>query len=102
MLCAHVGRHELPANVRVRTFSAPRRLSRGVRFVRELAAELRRKPRPDAVLAHMVPLFLLLAAPLAKPRGVPLLLWYQHGMASRALRLAGAGAVLPLVLGQAG
>lgn len=88
MLCAGVGRHELPANVRVRTFGAPRKLSRGVRFLRELAAELRREPRPDAVLAHMVPLFLLLAAPLAKPRGVTLLLWYQHGLASRALRLA--------------
>jgi glycosyltransferase involved in cell wall biosynthesis len=88
VLCARVGRHELPANVRVHTFGAQRRLSRGVRFVRELAAELRREPRPDAVLAHMVPLFLLLAAPLAKPRGVPLVLWYQHGMASRALKLA--------------
>lgn len=88
MLCAHVGRHELPVNVRVRTFGATNRLSRGVRFARQLAAELRLKPRPDAVLAHMVPLFLLLSAPLAKPRGVPLLLWYQHGMASRALRLA--------------
>jgi len=88
VLCARVGRHELPANVRVRTFGAPNRLSRGVRFVRELAGELRLEPRPNAVLAHMVPLFLLLAAPLAKPRHVPLVLWYQHGMASRALKLA--------------
>lgn len=88
MLCAEVGRHELPANVRVRTYGAPGRVARGGRFVRELAAELRRGERPDAVLAHMVPLFLLLAAPLAKPRRIPLLLWYQHGLASRALRLA--------------
>lgn len=88
MLCSGVGRYELPANVRVRTFGSTRKLARGVRFLRELAAELRREPAPDAVLAHMVPLFLLLAAPLAKPRGIPLLLWYQHGMASRALRLA--------------
>ena len=36
----------------------------------------------------MVPLFLLLAAPLAKPRRVPLVLWYQHGMASQALKHA--------------
>jgi len=88
VLCAGVGRHELPANVRVRSFDAPTKLSRRVRFLRELAAELRRKPRPDGVLAHMVPLFLLLAAPFAKPRGVPLLLWYQHGIASRSLKLA--------------
>jgi glycosyltransferase involved in cell wall biosynthesis len=36
----------------------------------------------------MVPLFLLLAAPPAKLRRVPLLLWYTHWHASRSLRLA--------------
>ena len=46
------------------------------------------RPRPDAVLAHMVPLFLVLAAPLAKPLGVRLALWYTHWHASRTLRLA--------------
>jgi glycosyltransferase involved in cell wall biosynthesis len=88
VLCARVGRHDLPSNVRVRVYGAPRRLERGVRFVRELAREFRRQPVPDAVLAHMVPLFLLLGAPLAKPRGARLLLWYTHGKASQTLRLA--------------
>lgn len=36
----------------------------------------------------MVPEFALLAAPLAKVRRVPLLLWYTHWHASRALRAA--------------
>ena len=36
----------------------------------------------------MVPLFLILAAPLAKPLRVRLLLWYTHWHASRSLRLA--------------
>jgi glycosyltransferase involved in cell wall biosynthesis len=36
----------------------------------------------------MVPLFLVLAAPLAKPLGVRLLLWYTHWHAGRTLRLA--------------
>jgi glycosyltransferase involved in cell wall biosynthesis len=88
VLCASVGRHDVPANVRVRVYGAPRRLERGARFLGQLAAELRRQQAPDAVLAHMVPLFLLLAWPLAKPRGVTLLLWYTHGKASHALRLA--------------
>jgi glycosyltransferase involved in cell wall biosynthesis len=84
-----VGSHpELPPNVRVCIFGAGTRLGRGVRFVRELAAELRRKPRPDAVLAHMVPLYVVLAAPLAKPARVPVALWYTHWHAGRLLRLA--------------
>jgi glycosyltransferase involved in cell wall biosynthesis len=89
VLCATVGPHEpLPANVRVRTFGSRTRLGRGARFAAALAAELARRPRPRALLAHMVPLFLVLAAPLAKPLGVRLLLWYTHWHASRTLRLA--------------
>jgi glycosyltransferase involved in cell wall biosynthesis len=81
---------DFPSNVRVRLFGAPTRRGRAVRFGTALAAELRR--RPDAMLAHMVPLYVLLAAPLAKPLRVPLLLWYTHWHASRALR-----ASLPLL-----
>ena len=89
VLCASAGSNvELPPNVRVRVFGRPTRLGRGFQFARSLAAELRRRPRPDAVLAHMVPLFLVLAAPLAKPFGVRLMLWYTHWHAGRTLRLA--------------
>jgi glycosyltransferase involved in cell wall biosynthesis len=89
VLCAAVGEHEaLPPNVRVRSIAAPTRLARGLRFSRMLGAELRRRPRPEAVLAHMVPLFVLLAAPLAKPLGVRLSLWYTHWHAGATLRLA--------------
>ena len=41
---------------------------RGLRFARALAAELR---GADAVLAHMCPIYAVLAAPLARPLGVP-------------------------------
>jgi glycosyltransferase involved in cell wall biosynthesis len=89
VLCQSVGRHgELPANVRVRTFGASSRPARGLRFTSALAAELRRRPRPDGVLAHMVPLYVVLAAPLTKPLGVRLALWYTHWHAGRLLRLA--------------
>jgi glycosyltransferase involved in cell wall biosynthesis len=92
VLCDSVGRHDLPANVRLRTFGARTRAGRGLRFVRAIAAALLPRSRPDAVLVHMVPLFCLLAAPIAKPLRVPLLLWYTHWRAGRSLRLA-----LPLV-----
>lgn len=89
VLCDSVGRHSLPDGVRLRTFAAPSRIGRGLAFERALAAEvLPRRRRPDAVLAHMVPLFLLLAAPLCRPYRIPLALWYTHWHADRSLRLA--------------
>jgi glycosyltransferase involved in cell wall biosynthesis len=89
VLCASVGAApELPANVRVRLFGARSRWARGARFAHALTTELRRRPRPDALMAHMVPLFVVLAAPLARPLGVRLLLWYTHWHASRTLRAA--------------
>ena len=87
VLCGAVGRHVLPGNVRIRSFGASSRVGRGLRFSWMVAAELLRR-RPDAVISHMVPLFLILAAPLARLRRVRLMLWYTHWSTSRALRLA--------------
>jgi glycosyltransferase involved in cell wall biosynthesis len=75
---------ELPDNVDVRTFGATSRLGRLVRFERELARAL----PSDAVVAHMIPAYVLLAAPLVRPRHIPLLLWYTHWKASTQLRAA--------------
>jgi glycosyltransferase involved in cell wall biosynthesis len=86
VVCDRVGRHDLPPNVVFRTFAAGTKAGRGARFEAALARSLR--PRPDAVLVHMVPTFLVLSAPLARPLRVPLVLWYTHWHASRSLRLA--------------
>jgi glycosyltransferase involved in cell wall biosynthesis len=75
---------DLPDNVQVRTFGAANRLGRLVRFGRELARAL----PADAVVAHMIPVYVLLAAPLVRPRRIPLLLWYTHWKASAQLRAA--------------
>jgi glycosyltransferase involved in cell wall biosynthesis len=77
----------LPPNCCVRTFGGGGKLGRGVRFTRALAAELR---GADAVLAHMCPIYAVLAAPLARPRRVPVLLWFAHWRASPLLRAATA------------
>jgi glycosyltransferase involved in cell wall biosynthesis len=45
-------------------------------------------PGAEGVLVHMVPEFLLLAAPAARARRIPLLLWYTHWHRSRALVVA--------------
>ena len=76
----------LPDNCRVRLFASPLKVGRGLRFEAALAAELAR--RPQAVIAHMCPIYAVLASPLARPLGVRLLLWYTHWNATRTLRLA--------------
>jgi glycosyltransferase involved in cell wall biosynthesis len=73
----------LPANCRVRTFAAPSQAARGARYVAALAPEL--VDRPVAILAHMAPVFAVIAAPLARPLRVPLLLWFTQQASGRAL-----------------
>jgi glycosyltransferase involved in cell wall biosynthesis len=77
---------DLPANVRVKTFGSRTQVGRALRYVAVLAPELRR--RPVAVLAHMAPIYAVLAAPFTRPLRVPLLLWFTHWRASRMLQLA--------------
>jgi len=72
----------------VRLFRANRRAGRGLRFETALARELARRPRPAAVLAHMCPIYAVLAAPLARPTGVKVLLWFTHWRRSRLLATA--------------
>jgi glycosyltransferase involved in cell wall biosynthesis len=78
----------LPANTRVRLFAADSKARRGTRFEAALGAELSQRPRPAAVLAHMCPIYAVLAAPVARPLGTRVLLWFTHWRASRLLRLA--------------
>jgi glycosyltransferase involved in cell wall biosynthesis len=75
----------LPENVRARTFRAGLRAARGLRFEAELARELHGL---DAVVAHMCPIYAVLAAPLVRPLRIPLVLWFAHWRASRTLKLA--------------
>jgi glycosyltransferase involved in cell wall biosynthesis len=76
----------LPDNCTARSFAAPSQAARGARYVAALAPELMR--RPVAVVAHMSPIFALLAAPLARPLRVPLLLWFTQQAGGPSLQLA--------------
>jgi glycosyltransferase involved in cell wall biosynthesis len=77
----------LPENCRFVSYRAPTRFRRGLRFEAALARELSRG-RPLAVLAHMCPIYAVLAAPLARPLRVPVLLWFTQWRATRLLRFA--------------
>jgi glycosyltransferase involved in cell wall biosynthesis len=45
-------------------------------------------PRPAAIIAHMSPIYVDVAAPLAKAYGVPTLLWFAHPAITTTLRIA--------------
>lgn len=84
VLC-DTARTHVADNVRVHEFGAATQVQRGARFERSLAREL---PGCAGVVAHMVPLYAVLAAPLVRPRGLPLVLWYTHWKGHVVVRLA--------------
>jgi glycosyltransferase involved in cell wall biosynthesis len=87
VLCARGVEGVLPENCRLRVFGAPTRPQRAVRYLSALVAELRDPPL--AVVGHMVPLYVVVAAPFVRARRVPLLLWYTHWKSHVVLRAAG-------------
>lgn len=76
----------LPANVRIKSIAARSQALRGVRLMAALVPELGRGD--VAVLAHMSPIYAVLAAPFVRARRAPLLLWFTHWRVSRLLHLA--------------
>jgi glycosyltransferase involved in cell wall biosynthesis len=76
----------LPENCRARSFAASSQTGRGARYVAALSQEL--LERPVAVVAHMAPVYALLAAPLTKSFRAPLLLWFTQQAAGPLLRSA--------------
>jgi glycosyltransferase involved in cell wall biosynthesis len=76
VLADRVAPDALPENCKAHSFAAATQAGRGARFLAALAPEL--VQRPVAVVAHMAPVFALLAAPLARPLRVPLLLWFTQ------------------------
>ena len=86
VLADHAVEGALPANCRLHLFGAGSSSARARLFLASLNREL--VPRPLAVVAHMVPRYAILAAPLTRPRKVPLLLWFTHWKRSRTLVVA--------------
>jgi glycosyltransferase involved in cell wall biosynthesis len=85
-----VGETRLPPNVEVRSLGKEAgggRLTMARRLVAGLTG-LRGASRPDAVWVHMVPRFVLYAAPALLPRRIPMYLWYTHKAVDGSLRLA--------------
>jgi glycosyltransferase involved in cell wall biosynthesis len=86
VLCDSAVPAAVPPNARVHEFGARAQAERGARFTATLARELR--PRPIGVVAHMVPLYAVLAAPFVRPLRIPLVLWYTHWKGHAVVRAA--------------
>ena len=76
----------LPENCRGASFAASTQAERGARYVAALAREVASRPR--AILAHMAPVYAVLAAPFARPLRIPLMLWFTQQGSGRLLDVA--------------
>jgi glycosyltransferase involved in cell wall biosynthesis len=90
VITMRAGRLDLPDNVRVysvgkeKGYSEPRRV---LEFYRHLL-NIVRKDRIDVCFSHMIAIFTILAAPILKIRGVPIITWYAHRQVTTTLKVA--------------
>ena len=98
VLCDYAEPGIADGNIRVHEFGAPTQAQRGTRFLRALVRELR--PRPDAFVAHMIPLYVAIAAPLLRPLRIPIVLWYSHPKGHSLVRVAAVAANVVLSVDQ--
>lgn len=90
VITMRAGRIEVPENVQVysvgkeKGYSEPRR---AVEFYR-LLFQVLRKDRIDVCFSHMIPIFTVLAAPVLKAKGIPIVTWYAHPSLTWILKLA--------------
>jgi glycosyltransferase involved in cell wall biosynthesis len=90
VITMRVGRLDVPGNVRVysvgkeKGYSEPRRL---VEFYR-LLFRILREDRIDACFSHMITIFTILAAPVLRPKRIPIVTWYAHRQVTPTLKLA--------------
>jgi glycosyltransferase involved in cell wall biosynthesis len=85
-----MGQIDVPENVRVysvgkeKGYSEPRR---AMEFYRLLFRVLK-NDRVDVVFSHMIPIFTVLAFPVLRSRGIPIVTWYAHRQVTTLLKLA--------------
>lgn len=90
VITMRAGRIDVPDNVRVysvgkeKGYSEPRRAAE---FYRHLFSILR-EDRIDACFSHMIPIFTVMAAPILKLKGIPIVTWYAHPSLTWILKLA--------------
>ncbi len=90
VITMRTGRIDVPENVRVysvgkeKGYNEPRRTTE---FYRHLFRILWQE-HIDVCFSHMIPIFTLLAAPVLKLKGIPIITWYAHPSLTWTLKLA--------------
>ncbi|MBI4522555.1 MAG: glycosyltransferase family 4 protein [Deltaproteobacteria bacterium] len=90
VITMRTGRVIVPGNVRIysvgkeKGYSEPRR---AVEFYKHLLRIVRQE-RIDICFSHMIPIFTVLAAPLLRRKGIPIVTWYAHPSVTPLLKLA--------------
>lgn len=88
VICQESANPPLPANVTVYSMGKESGAGRIAQAAR-LTGHLRRLvPGADGVFCHMIPRYVIFAAPWTRRHGKPLLHWYTHRQVSPELRLA--------------
>jgi glycosyltransferase involved in cell wall biosynthesis len=90
VITMRVGRIAVPTNVRVYSVGKEKgysELRRAVEFYRRVW-RIVCKERIDVCFSHMIPIFSVLAAPLLKLRGIPIITWHAHPSLTFILKIA--------------
>ena len=90
VITMRMGKLDLPDNVRVYSVGKERGYNEARRvfeFYRILGRILR-DHGIDVCFSHMIPMFTVLAAPVLKIKGIPIITWYAHPKVTRTLKLA--------------
>jgi glycosyltransferase involved in cell wall biosynthesis len=90
VLALSLGEANLPANVSLYSMGKERSANK-LFLLRNFYGclwRLLRGREVDLIFVHMVPRYAILAAPLARLFGIPIVLWNAHGTVSRYLRIA--------------
>jgi glycosyltransferase involved in cell wall biosynthesis len=90
VITMRAGRVKVPDNVRVysvgkeKGYGEPRRAAEFYRYLFRILHE----DRPAVCFSHMIPAFTILAAPVLKFRGIPIITWYAHRQVTVILKMA--------------
>ena len=90
VITMRMGKLDLPDNVRVYSVGKERGYSKARRVFEFyiILGRILREHSIDVCFSHMIPIFTVLAAPVLKIKGIPIITWYAHPKVTRTLKVA--------------
>lgn len=90
VITMRAGRVDVPGNVHVHSVGGELGLSEARRALHfySLLFHVIVRHRIDVCFCHMIPVFAVMASPILRPRGIPIVTWYTHRQLTSTLRIA--------------